>query len=138
MAVGSARGGRYLVLDEDYAILEVAPSVESAFGDSLGQNVWELFPGSHAIFSSYLEEAHRTGEPVEFVQFFRGRVVRIEAAPQDRGLHVSWEVLGTVDVSTLESMRESLGDIVSVLTEQEGVSDDGAPRRRLRVVGRGD
>jgi hypothetical protein len=112
-------------------MLEVAPSVESVFGDFLGQNVWELFPGSHAIFASYLEAAHRTGEPVEFVQFYQGTVVRIEAAPQDGLLHVSWEVLGAVDVSTLESMRASLGHIESVLTEKEGVQEDGHSRRRL-------
>jgi hypothetical protein len=126
------------VLDEDYRILEVTPSVQSVFGDFVGQNIWELFPGSHAIFSAYLEAAHRTGEPVEFVHFYRGTVVRIEAAPRDGRLHVSWEVLGTVDVSTLESMRASLGDIVSVLTEQEGVPQHEHSRRRLHVVKRGD
>ena len=134
MAVGEARGGSYIVLDEDYRILEVAQSVQSVFGDFLGQNVWELFPGSHAIFSSYLGDAHRTGEPVEFVQFYRGTVVRIEAAPQDGRLHVSWEVLGAVDVSTLESMRTSLGDIVSLLTEQEGAPQSEHSRPPLHVV----
>jgi len=104
------------------------------FGAFLGQNVWELFPGSRAIFSSYLEDAHRTGEPVEFVQFYRGTVVRIEAASQDGRLHVSWKVLGAVDVSTLESMRTSLGDIVSLLTEQEDVSQSEHSRPPLHVV----
>jgi hypothetical protein len=138
VAVGEARGGSYIVLDEDYRMLEVAPSVESVFGDFLGQNVWELFPGSHAIFASYLEAAHRTGEPVEFVQFYQGTVVRIEAAPQDGLLHVSWEVLGAVDVSTLENMRASLGHIESVLTEKKGAQEDGHSGRRLRVVKRGN
>lgn len=133
MAVGRVRGGRYIVLDEDYRILEVAVSVEHVFGKLLGQNVWELFPGSRAIFSSYLEHAHRTGQPVEFVQFYRGTVVRVEAAPQDGRLHVSWEVLGAVDVSTLESMRTSLGEIVSLLTEEEG-APQSEPRPPLHVV----
>ena len=133
MAVGTARGGSYIVLDEDYTILEVAPSVESFFGDFLGQNVWDLFPGSHAIFASYLDEAHRTGDPVEFIQFYSGTVVRILAAPQDQRLHVSWEVLGAVDVSTLDSMRTSLGDIVSLLSEEDASSDRDL-RPRLRVV----
>jgi hypothetical protein len=115
----AVEGDRHIVLDEEYRIVEVGASAAPEFGAFLGRRVWDVFPDSRAVFLPHLEEAHRTGEPVEFVQFFEGTLVRVDAVPENRRLAISRKVLGTVDVSTLESLRNSLLGIVNALADEE-------------------
>jgi hypothetical protein len=123
-----------LVVDEEYRIVDVSAAAHPVLGHLLGQNVWEHFPRARSLFLPHYEEARGTGESVEFVQFYDGKLLRVSAIPRDRGLAVSWMVLRMVDVSTIETLRQSLRDIVADLAEEERNVSEARTRRQLRIV----
>jgi hypothetical protein len=56
------------------------------------------FPGSEPLFKPYHDAARRSGEAVEFVQFYDGNVARIRAVPVGNGrLELMWEQLARLD-----------------------------------------
>jgi hypothetical protein len=127
----TVEGNLRFVLDERYRIVEASPAAQPLVGHLIGETIWEHFPGSRSVFLPYCEEARRTGEKVEFVQFYGGRMMRVTYVPEGLRLVVTWETLGDVDVTTLDALRSSLLEIVAVLAEQ----DAARPRRpALRVV----
>jgi hypothetical protein len=130
----TVQGALRLVVDEEYRIVDVSAAAQPALGHLLGQNVWEHFPRARSLFLPHYEEARGTGESVEFVQFFNGKLVRVSAVPKDRGLAVSWRVLRIVDVSTIETLRHSLCDIVSDLAEEERNVTEAHAGRPLRIL----
>lgn len=124
----------YLMLDEDYRIVEVHSAAPTRFGSLLGRDLWECFPDSEPLFRPYYEEAWRTGEPVEFVQFYDGRVGRIRATPEGSRLALSWEHVVQLETLTLEGLRSSLTETIAALEgAAPGVAREGS-RGRLRLV----
>ena len=121
---------RSLVLDADYRIVEIGSAVEGGFGHFQDLVVWEIEPAARPLVEPYLEQAWRTGEPVEFVQFFGGRLMSIEAVVRAGRLHVSWEVVLRLDVLTLDALRASLHEAVAIVERYE----DRAARRRLHAL----
>lgn len=105
----------FLVLDERDVIVEVGPPARAQFEPLLGRCVWESFPGSQELFRPHYERARQTGQPVEFIQFFAGHVVRVRAVPAGRRLELSWESLAVLDVLTLEGLRASLDAALATL-----------------------
>ena len=47
--------------------------------------MWDYFPASEPLFNPYYDAARRSGESVEFVQFYDGNVARVRAVPVDEG-----------------------------------------------------
>lgn len=125
----------FVVLAEDYRIVEVGPAAQAGFGPLLGQNVLDSFPGSRPLFLPYYEQARRTGETVEFTQFYDGYVSRITAVPNGSKLAVFWELLGMLDVLTLDGLRDSLEAIIRTLAGAENTLLKDRVRNSLRVVG---
>jgi hypothetical protein len=125
----------FVVLAEDYRIVEVGPAAQAGFGPLLGQNVLDSFPGSRPLFLPYYEQARRTGEIVEFTQFYDGYVSRITAVPNGSKLAVFWELLGMLDVLTLDGLRDSLEAIIRTLAGAENTLLKDRVRNSLRVVG---
>ena len=119
-----------VVLDEGDRIVGVGPHAEGQFGPLLGASLWDCFPGSEPLFKPYYDAARRSGEPVEFVQFYDGNVARVRAAPAGEGrLELEWEQLARLDTLTLDSLSETLDAALELLGGE--VAD-----RRCPTVGR--
>jgi hypothetical protein len=119
VAVAVAVERPHLVLDEEYRIVEVGPEAEAGFGPLRGRSLWDTFPGSRPLFEPYYERARRSGETVEFLQFYDGYVARVRAMPRGPYLELEWERLRRLDTLTLEALHESLGEMISALERQE-------------------
>ena len=132
MAV-TVEGNLRVVLDEEYRIVEVSLAAEPMLGHLVGETVWDHFPGAREVFLPYCEEARRSRESGEFVAFYEGVLVRVRYVPEGLRLAATWEILGTVDVSSIDALRASLGEIVSALADEETVPL-GNLRPVLRVV----
>jgi hypothetical protein len=121
----------FIVLDEGDRIVGVGPHAASQFGPLLGASVWDCFPGSESLFKPYYDGARRSGEPVEFVQFYDGNVARIRAVPVGAGrLELEWESLARLDTLTLETLVETL----DAALEHLGEAAEGVGRPTFRVV----
>jgi PAS domain-containing protein len=125
----------YVVLDEDYQIVEVGQAAQAGFGPLLGQNITDSFPDSRPLFRPYYRKAQRTGEVVEFVQYYDGYVVHLKVVPDGRKLTVSWETLCILDVLTLDGLQASLRSVLQTLADVEETLHRDQVRRTLRVVG---
>ena len=123
-----------LVLDEEYRIVEVGPPAEAAFGPLRGQGLWDAFPDSRPLFEPYYERARRSGEPVEFVQFYDGWVGRVRAVPEASRLLLFWDDLRRLDTLTLSRLHTSLEETLAAIEEQEVSIRRDTARDRLRVV----
>ena len=123
-----------LVLDEDYRIVEVGPAAEATLGPLRGRNLWDAFPGSRPLFHPYYDKARRTGEPVEFVQFYDGDLGHIRAVPEGSLLLLFWELLHRVDILTLEGLRASLDQAMALIEEFEAQLRRDRVKSTLRVV----
>jgi hypothetical protein len=107
----------YVVLDEQYRIVEVSWAAEAGVGPLCGQNLLDCFPGSRPLFLPYLKEAQRTGRVVKFAQYFEGS-----------------ERLCMLDVLTLDGLRASLHAVLDTLRAREDALHREVVRSSLRVV----
>jgi len=120
---------RFVVLDERDRIVGVGSHAESQLGPLVGTRLWDSFPGSEPLFKPYYDAARRSGEPVEFVQFYDGNVARVRAVPIGDGrLELEWEQLARLDTLTLDSLSETLDGALELL--------DGDATDRRQAVGR--
>lgn len=124
----------FVVLDEEYTIVEVGPSAEGGFGPLAGQNLWACFPGSESLFRPYYEKAWRTGEPEEFVQFYSGYVTRVHAEPQGDRLKVSWKELHTIDALTVTTLSESIARTIELIEHEQADVLRQDVRASLRLI----
>jgi len=127
----------YVVLDEEYRIVEADESAQPVFGSFLGQIVWDCFPDSRPLYQPYYETARRTGAPVKFAQFFNGYVMLVRATPLGRGIALTYDVLGLLDVLTLDGLRVSLDNALTKLAEAEELLRRERARGSLSVIGGG-
>ena len=125
----------FVVLDTGDRIVGVGPAAESQFGPLVGSVMWECFPGSEPLFKPYYEQARRSGEVVEFIQFYDGYVARIRAMPREGGeLELSWERLARIDTTTLRSLADSLAASLDLLDEEQREAHRDALRNTLRLI----
>jgi len=135
VAVTVERQAPFVVLDERDRIVEVGPSAEGQFGPLIGARMWDCFPGSEALFKPQYDAARRSGEPVEFVQFYDGNVARIHAAPLPDGrLELVWTQLARLDTLTLGMLSETLDRALELLGVEGSDSHRAVVRRVLHVV----
>ena len=119
----------FVVLDENYRIVEISPAAQAGFGPLVGQVVWDCFLDSRPLFEPYYEQAKRSEEPVEFTQFYDGQVVRIRVIPQGDRVTVFWEPVFRIDTLTLERLQSSVEEAVAALDNRRGEVRDA-----LRVI----
>ena len=124
----------FVILDEAYRIVEVSPAAGAVFGPLRGQDVFESFPGSRPLFLPYYEQARLTGEVVEFTQYYGGYVANVKAVPSGSMLTVYWDRWYTIDVLTLEGLRDSLRTVIDALRGREDALRGDGVRGSLRVV----
>jgi hypothetical protein len=97
--------------------------------------MWDCFPGSEPLFKPYYDAARRSGEPVEFVQFYDGNVSRIRAVPTADGrLELEWELLVRLDTLTLGSLAQTLEESLELLDGYGSGDQRDIVRRALRVI----
>jgi hypothetical protein len=132
LAVASAvEGNRWIMLDDEDRIVDASDDVEPIFGPLMGERFWDLFPNARAVFAPYCEEARRTGETVELVTFFEGALKRVRYAPHGAHVTATWEVLASVDVSSVKTLRDSLREIDDALADEDGETVSQPPALRV-------
>jgi len=124
----------FIVLDENYVIVGVGPAAEAQFGPLAGRVVWDGFPGSEPLFRPHYERARRTGEPVEFVQFYEGTVAHIRAVPAGDRLELYWERLLNLDTLTLDGLHSSIVEAIDLLDDREADMLKREMRGHLHVI----
>jgi hypothetical protein len=122
---------QWIVLDEEDRIVDVSENAEATFGDLKGASLWETFPQARDVFAPYCDRARQTGEVVELVTFFEGTLKRVRYAPQGSRVIAIWENLASVDVSSVESLRESLLKVADALAEEDSEANRPPPLRVL-------
>ena len=96
--------------------------------------MWDCFPGSEQVFKPYYDEARRTREPVEFVQFHDGNIARVRAVPRtDDRLELYWEVIIRLDTLTLDALIETLDRALALLDQMPSAYRDGV-RKALHLI----
>jgi len=130
---------RFVVLDEGDRIVEVGSHAESQFGPLVGASLWDSFPGSKPLFKPYYDAARRSGEPVEFVQFYDANVARVRAVPVGDGrLELEWEQLARLDTLTLDSLSETLDGALELLGGDATDRRQTVGRAALHVIEGGE
>jgi len=122
------------VLDEDDRLVEVGPHAPAILKSLLGKRAQDIFPETEALYRPYYERARRTGAVVEFAQYSNGHVSLIKIVPARRRLTVSWELIGFIDVMTLEGLQASLAAALDALVQTEALVRRNRVRGFLRVV----
>jgi hypothetical protein len=125
----------FVTLDAGDRIVGVGPAAESQFGPLVGSVMWECFPGSEPLFKPYYDQARRSGEAVEFVQFYDGYVARIRATPREDGeLELRWDQLARIDTTTLRALADSLAASLDLLDEEQRDAHRDELRTTLRLI----
>lgn len=125
----------FVTLDTGDRIVGVGPHAESQFGPLVGSVMWDCFPGAEPLFKPYYDRARRSGETVEFVQFYDGYVARIRATPRTGGgLELTWEQLARIDTTTLGDLTDSLTASLELLDEEQRGVQREERRKALRLI----
>jgi hypothetical protein len=134
VAVGESVGLPSVVLDEEDRVVEVGPHAPAIVKSLLGERAQDIFPETEALYRPYYARARRTGAVVEFAQYSNGHVSLIKIVPARRRLTVSWELIGFIDVMTLEGLQASLAAALDALVQAEALVRRNRVRGSLRVV----
>jgi hypothetical protein len=131
-ALRSAAPDAYIVLDTDDRITHVSPHLHHDLGGWLGHVLWDHLPGAREIYEPSFDEARSSGQPVESVVFYSGRVKRLTVIPAADGLAVHVERLAELDVTSLGTLTRSLVQIEAALagrvSERHDPRAPGSPR----------
>ncbi len=123
-----------VVLDEADRIVGCNSAARPWFEHNLGESVYSCFPGSERLFRPYYGRARRTGCPVEFAQYFDGRVVHLHVTPSGTGLEVTWKTLAILDPTTLERLLASLDVAIGRLDDELRALESARAEPALRLV----
>jgi hypothetical protein len=115
---------RFFVLDTEDRIVQVSEKYHESMGRFLGHPVWEYLPRAEFLLRPHLEEARRTGRPVESTVFYAGRTVDLRIVPSGQSLAVHPTSRTELNVRTLATLAESLRRIVAELDAREPVRHD--------------
>lgn len=110
---------RFFVLDAEDRIVQVSEKYHESMGRFLGHPVWEYLPRAEFLFRPHLEEARRTGRPVESTIFYAGRTVDLHIVPCGQSLAVHPTSRTELNVRTLATLAESLRRIEAELDARE-------------------
>ena len=133
-ALRHAAPDAYLVLDDDDRITHVSARLHDDFGRWIGHVLWEHLPGARDVYGPTFDEARTSGNPVESVVFYSGRMKRLTVIPGPDGLAVHVEQLAQVDVTTLATLTASLAQIEAVLAGRASAQPDSPAHASLRAL----
>ena len=124
----------YVVLDDDDRLTHVSAQLHEDLGRWVGHVLWDHLPGARQVYEPTLDEARSTGQPVESVVFYAGRVKRLTAIPGPDGLAVHVERIAELDVTSLATLRRSLASIETALADRASARPDSRARGSLRAL----
>ena len=124
----------YVVLDDHDRIVSVSPRLRDDLGHWLGHVLWDHVPAAKEICGPCFDEARASGQPVETVVLYSGRVRRLTAIPAADGLAVHGERLAELDVTSLGTLMQSLARIEAVLADRASAQPDSPARASLRAL----
>lgn len=124
-----------IVVDEEDCIVEVSELAVPVLGSFLGQNLWDCFLDAKPLYEPHYAKARRTRAPVEFAQYYNGRVMLVKAVPSGTLVTLWYEVVAMLDVLTLDGLRESLDSALAKLSAAEETIRREQVRTSLRLVG---
>jgi hypothetical protein len=124
----------YLVLDDRDRIVSVSPRLHHELVHWLGHVLWDHLPAAKEIYGPCFDEARRSGQPVESVVFYSGRVKRLTAIPGADGLAVHIERLAEVDVTSLATLTQSLERVEAALAARVPEQRDPQERASLQAL----
>jgi len=124
----------YLVLDDRDRIVSVSPRLHHDLVHWLGHVLWDHLPAAREIYGPCFDEARASGEPVESVVFYSGRVKRLTAIPGADGLAVHIERLAEVDVTSLSTLTQSLERVEAALSARVPEQRDPQERASLQAL----
>jgi hypothetical protein len=133
-ALRHAAPDAYLVLDDDDRITHVSARLHDDFGRWIGHVLWEHLPGARDVYGPTFDEARTSGNPVESVVFYSGRMKRLTVIPGPDGLAVHVEQLAQVDITTLATLTASLAQIEAVLAGRASAQPDSPAHASLRAL----
>ena len=133
-ALRSAVPDSYVVLDADDRITHVSSPLHDDLGRWLGHVLWDHLPGAREVYGPAFAVARASGEPVETIVFYSGRVKRLVVIPADDGLAVHVERLAELDVTSLVTLRLSLERIERALAGRGSAQLDSRARASLQAL----
>lgn len=83
------------------------PPIVSDPAGLVGSSVWDLF-GGEALLRPAAEQVLERGEPMGMRIFFDGIVNDLHAEPHGRFLRIRYKVVREIDVTTLDSLLDSM------------------------------
>lgn len=116
-AARSAAPDTYVVLDAEDRLTYVSAPLHDELEHWLGHVLWDHLPGAREIYGPAFAEARASGEPVDAVVFYSGRVKRLTVIPAADGLAVHVEQLEALDLTTLGTLKQSLERVERVLAD---------------------
>ena len=124
----------YLVLDDRDRIVSVSPQLHHDLVHWLGHVLWDHLPAAKEIYGPCFDEARTSGQPVESVVFYSGRVKRLTAIPGADGLAVHVERLAELDVTSLATLTQSLERVEAALAARAPERRDPQARGSLQAL----
>lgn len=97
------------MLDREYRFLQVMqlPPITEDPGGLVGASVWDVF-GGEDLLRPIADRVVEAGRPMGMRIYFDGIVNDLHAEPRGRFLRIRYRVVREVDVTTLESLLESM------------------------------
>jgi len=133
-ALRSAAPEAYFVLDDDDRVLHVSLEFHDTRGRGVGHVLWDHLPRAREIYEPYFVEARATGQPIEAVIFYAGRLKRLLVIQGGDGLAVHVENVGELDVTSLGTLTRSLERIATALADPVSAQRDSRARASLRAL----
>jgi hypothetical protein len=125
---------RYVVLDDVDRIASISPRLHDDFGHWLGHVLWDHLPAAREVCAPCFDEARASGEPVESVVYYSGRVSRITAIPEGDGLAVHVTCLASLDVTSLGTLMRSLEQVEAALADRASGQRDPRGHASLQAL----
>lgn len=125
---GHERTGRngedYVQLDSEDRIVRVGPALFESMSPFVGHVLWDRLPEAEALYRPYFDEARRTGQEVEFTVFYAAELKLIRATPVGSELTIHIDRIRQLDITTLETLEESLQAMTSALADRSSEQPD--------------
>ena len=133
-ALRHAASAAYVVLDDDDRVMSVSASLHESLGGWVGHVIWEHLPGARKIYGPTFDDARSSGQPVESVVFYSGKVKRLTAIPGPDGLAVHVERLAELDLTSLATLTQTLAQVESALAHRASARSDSPAPASLQAL----
>jgi hypothetical protein len=124
----------FVVLNAEDRITHVSTPLHGALGHWIGHVLWDHLPGAKEVCGPTFDAARSSGEPVQSVVFYAGRVERLTVIPERDDIAVHIERLAELDVTSLATLTLSLEQIANVLADPASAPHDSRAPASLQAL----